>query len=118
MTEPSPLQELITQLEAFARERDWEQFHAPKNLSMALAVEASELLEIFQWMSESESLDPDANTRVRVGEELADVFVYCLLLSRKLDIDLLQAARDKLRQNAEKYPADKVRGSSKKYTEY
>lgn len=112
------MQDLVKQLEQFARERDWEQFHSPKNLSMALAVEASELLEIFQWMQEAESLHPDAATRERIGDELADVFVYCLLLSRKLDIDLLTATRAKLQKNAIKYPVDKVKGSSKKYDEY
>lgn len=112
------MQDLIRQLEAFARERDWEQFHSPKNLSMALAVEASELLEIFQWMKEADSLDPDAATRERIGDELADVFVYCLLMSNRLNIDLLEAARAKLKKNAAKYPVDQVRGSSKKYTEY
>ena len=114
----SALDELLDQLRKFAAERDWDQFHSPKNLSMALAVEASELLEIFQWMQESESLAPDADTRSRIGEELADVLVYCLLMSNKLDIDLLQAAQEKLKKNAAKYPADKVKGSSRKYTEY
>jgi len=112
------MQELITQLKQFAAERDWDQFHSPKNLSMALAVEASELLEIFQWMQESESLAPDAVTRARISDELADVFVYCLLMCNKLDIDLLEAARHKLQKNAEKYPAEKVKGSPKKYNEY
>lgn len=112
------MNELLEQLRQFAAERDWDQFHSPKNLSMALAVEASELLEIFQWMQESESLAPDAATRKRIGEELADVFVYCLLLSNKLDIDLLAATQEKLQQNAAKYPAEKVKGSPRKYTEY
>lgn len=112
------MQELIRQLQQFAAERDWDQFHSPKNLSMALAVEASELLEIFQWMQESESFSPDAETRARISDELADVFVYCLLMCNKLDIDLLEAARQKLQKNAEKYPAEKVKGSSKKYNEY
>ncbi len=112
------MDELLNTLRQFAAERDWDQFHSPKNLSMALAVEASELLEIFQWMQESESLAPNAVTRERIAEELADVFVYCLLMSNKLDIDLLQAAQSKMQKNAEKYPADKVKGSNKKYTEY
>jgi len=112
------MQELIKQLQQFAAERDWDQFHSPKNLSMALAVEASELLEIFQWMQESESLAPDSATRARISDELADVFVYCLLMCNKLDIDLLEAARHKLQKNAEKYPAEKVKGSPKKYNEY
>lgn len=112
------MNELLEQLRRFAAERDWDQFHSPKNLAMALAVEASELLEIFQWMQESESLAPDADTRRRIGDELADVFVYCLLMSNKLDIDLLQATREKLQKNAARYPAEKVKGSPKKYTEY
>lgn len=112
------MDELMAQLRDFAGERDWDQFHSPKNLSMALAVEAAELLEIFQWMQEADSLAPDVATRARIGEELADVFVYCLLMSNKLDIDLLQATRAKLKQNAIKYPADKVKGSARKYTDY
>jgi NTP pyrophosphatase (non-canonical NTP hydrolase) len=112
------LEVLKEQLKQFSAERDWDQFHSPKNLSMALAVEASELLEIFQWMQEAESLDPDIKLRERIREELADVFVYCLLMSNKLGIDLVAAATDKLQKNAAKYPADRVKGSSKKYTEY
>jgi dCTP diphosphatase len=112
------LEVLKEQLKQFSAERDWDQFHSPKNLSMALAVEASELLEIFQWMQEAESLDPDIKTRERIREELADVFVYCLLMSNKLGIDLVAVATDKLQKNAAKYPADRVKGTSKKYTEY
>ena len=112
------MQQILDQLRQFAAERDWDQFHSPKNLSMALAVEASELLEIFQWMSEVDSLAPDSETQQRIADELADVFVYCLLMSNKLDIDLLAAARQKLKKNAAKYPVDKVKGSSRKYTEY
>jgi len=114
----SEVEALRRQLAEFARERDWEQFHSPKNLSMALAVEAAELLEIFQWQSEQQSLAADAKTRDRAAEELADILLYSLLLCDRLDIDLLQAAQAKLRRNAEKYPADRVRGSARKYNEY
>jgi dCTP diphosphatase len=105
-------------LRAFAEERDWDRFHSPKNLAMALAGEAGELLEVFQWRTEEEShaLDPQALARAR--EELADILIYLVRLADKLDIDLLCAATDKIATNARKYPADRVRGSAKKYTEY
>jgi dCTP diphosphatase len=109
------LQESVLQ---FARDRDWEKFHSPKNLSMALAVEASELMEIFQWLTESQSRELDAATRQKAAEELADVFLYCLLLADKLDIELLNAAKSKMQKNALNYPADEVRGSARKYHEY
>ncbi len=105
-------------LRRFAADRDWEQFHSPKNLAMALSVEAAELLEHFQWMSEAQSRMPDPDTRSGVREELADVFLYLILLADKLDIDLLAAAAAKIVLNEAHYPAEKVRGSSKKYTEY
>jgi dCTP diphosphatase len=104
-------------LRRFAAERDWEQFHTPKNLAMALSVEASELLEHFQWLTaeQSQTLDPEALARVR--EEMADVLLYLIRLADRLDVDLVSAARDKMELNAQKYPADKARGSSRKYTE-
>ena len=105
-------------LRRFAADRDWERFHAPKNLAMALSVEAAELLEHFQWMSEAQSRTPDSDKRSGIREELADVFLYLILLADKLDIDLLAAAVDKIALNEAHYPAEKVRGSSKKYTEY
>lgn len=112
------IDELQARLKAFAEERDWEQFHAPKNLVMALSVEAAELVEHFQWLTaeQSESLSPD--TRRAVSHEMADVFIYLLRLAERLDVDLLAAVEEKIRLNAEKYPADRVRGSAKKYTEY
>jgi dCTP diphosphatase len=105
-------------LRKFAAERDWDRFHSPKNLAMALAGEAGELLEVFQWRTEAEShaLDPAALARAR--EELADVLIYLVRLADKLDVDLLAAAADKIATNARKYPAEQVRGSAKKYTEY
>jgi dCTP diphosphatase len=108
------LEDLKEQLRAFARERDWEQFHSPKNLAMALIVEAAELLEHFQWLTETQSRVLDAEKREQVAQELADVFLYLVRLADRLDIDLLEAAQRKIVLNAQKYPADKVRGSAKK----
>jgi dCTP diphosphatase len=112
------LAELKARVRAFVAERDWERFHSPKNLAMALSVEASELVELFQWLSEEESAALDDAQRRRVAEELADVLWFLVRLSDRLDIDLLEAAAQKLTQNAQKYPAEKVRGQSKKYTDY
>ena len=111
------LDELRNQLRTFAAERDWDQFHSPKNLASALAVEAAELLENFQWLTEAESqqLPPEALAAVRA--EVADVLLYLIRISDKLGIDLLAAANAKIVLNAAKYPVDKARGSSKKYTE-
>lgn len=112
----SALQQKVDQ---FAKERDWEKFHTPKNLSMALAVEASELMEIFQWRDGQESVSSlPEKTREAISHEVADVFIYLLRLCSVTGIDLLAAAEEKLAQNAQKYPADLVRGKSKKYSEY
>ena len=111
------LQALQKALREFARERDWEQFHTPKNLATALSVEAAELLEHFQWLTDEQSRTLDDAKRTAVGEELADVLLYLLQLADKLDIDPLQAAERKLRLNADKYPADRARGRSDKSTE-
>ena len=112
------LTDLQRRVAEFAAARDWDPFHSPKNLAMALSVEASELLEEFQWLTEeqSRSLDPERLERVRL--EMADVLIYLLRLADKLDVDLPRAATDKLALNEQKYPADLVRGSSRKYTEY
>jgi NTP pyrophosphatase (non-canonical NTP hydrolase) len=114
---PADLAGLRDALRRFAAERDWEQFHTPKNLAMALSVEVAELLEHFQWLTaeQSAALDPGALARVR--EELADVLLYLVRLADRLDVDLLEAAREKMDRNAEKYPVDKARGSSRKYTD-
>ena len=111
------IERLRNQLRSFAAERDWDQFHSPKNLASALAVEAAELLENFQWLTEAESqqLPPDALAAVRA--EVADVLLYLIRISDKLGIDLIAAANAKIVLNAEKYPVDKARGSSRKYTE-
>lgn len=111
------LNDLREALRRFAAARDWDQFHSPKNLSMALSVEAAELLERFQWISEDASKHPTPADLAKVREELADVFIYLIRIADKLDIDLIEAARDKIRENEKKYPVDKSRGNSKKYTE-
>jgi len=114
----SELDELKMRLRAFAKERDWDQFHAPKNLAMALSVEVAELVEHFQWLSEDQSKSLDEKTKAEVADEIADVQVYLIRLADKLDVDILDAVGQKIEKNKAKYPADKVRGKSKKYTEY
>jgi dCTP diphosphatase len=109
------LHELRDALRAFAAERDWDQFHSPRNLATALAVEAAELLEPFQWLSDAESRALPHATRAAVEEEMADVLLYLVRLADKLDVDLIEAARTKMARNAGKYPVEKARGSSRKY---
>ena len=109
------LEHLRDQLRSFAAERDWDQFHSPKNLSAALAVEAAELLEIFQWLTEAQSRQLPADTLASVKEEVADVLLYLIRISDKLGIDLVAAAQDKLVLNAKKYPAAAARGTAAKY---
>jgi dCTP diphosphatase len=111
------LLQLRDALRAFAAERDWDQFHSPRNLAAALAVEAAELLEPFQWLTDEQSRNLPPETRVAVEQELADVLLYLVRLADTLDVDLSRAAVDKMARNAAKYPADKVRGSSRKYTD-
>jgi len=105
-------------LRKFSEARDWDQFHSPKNLSMALIVEAAELVEYFQWLTEQQSLNLPVDKHQAIEEEIADIFIYLIRISDKLDIDLIQAANKKLEKNKLKYPADQVKGNSKKYTEY
>ena len=112
------LDDLRTRLREFAAARDWDRYHSPKNLSMALIAEAAELIEHFQWLSEAESAALSPEKRAAVEEELADILLYLVRLADKLDVDLAEAARRKIARNAERYPAEKVRGSAKKYTEY
>lgn len=111
------LSDLTAQLRRFAKERDWDQFHSPKNLAAALSVEAGEVLEHFQWLTEEQSRDLPADKRAQIELELADVLLYLLRLSDQLKIDLLDAAGRKIRINAKKYPPDRARGSTRKYTE-
>jgi dCTP diphosphatase len=112
------LRVLQQRLAEFAAARDWQQFHSPKNLAMALSVEVAELVEEFQWLTEEQSRALEAERRERVRLELADVFIYLLRLADRLDVDLLRAADDKIAQNERKYPAERVRGDARKYTEY
>jgi dCTP diphosphatase len=111
------LNTLRDQLRTFATEREWDQFHSPKNLAMALSVEASELLEHFQWKSETESAQPSADELRAVSHEAADVLLYLIRIADKLNIDLVAAAKEKIVLNAQKYPVERARGSSKKYDE-
>lgn len=112
----SDLKDIAQRLREFARERDWEQFHSPKNLAMALSVEVAELLEVFQWLTEDESKKLSPEAVAAANDEVADVLLYLISISDKLGIDLISAASKKLSENAKKYPIEKARGTSKKYT--
>ncbi|MGH8262066.1 MAG: nucleotide pyrophosphohydrolase [Steroidobacterales bacterium] len=110
--------QLAERLRQFAADRDWDQFHSPKNLAMALVAEAGELAAEFQWLTEEQSCAPKAEELARMREESADVLNYLVRLGDKLGFDLIAAAFEKIEQNERRYPAAKVHGSSKKYTEY
>ena len=112
------VKDIQTRLALFAEEREWDQFHSPKNLAMALSVECSELLEIFQWLSQDQSLDLPEDKRRQVEEEIGDIAIYLLRLADKVGVDLDAAVASKLEANAVKYPAHLVRGKAKKYNEY
>ena len=114
---PDSLQDLARQLDQFAKDRDWQQFHSPKNLASALVVEAGELLEHFQWLTEEQSRALLPEKRDAVAGEVADVLLYLIQLSHALGIDPVEAAQAKLKLNALKYPIDRARGNSKKYDE-
>ncbi len=111
-------EKLKKQLQKFADLRDWNQFHSPKNLSMALISEAGELIEHFQWLTEEDSENLDKEELEEVAQEMADVQIYLVRLADMLNIDLEQAVQQKIKINEEKYPHHKVKGSSKKYTHY
>jgi dCTP diphosphatase len=115
---PNDLERLRQQLAEFAAVRDWDQFHAPKNLVIALMVEAAELAEHFQWVPEEQSKELSARKREEVELEIADIFIYLIRLADKLGVDLVAVADRKIAINEQRYPVAKVRGSSKKYTEY
>jgi len=110
--------DLLEKILNFRDERDWAQFHTPKDLAAGLAIEAAELQEIFLWKKPEEIAETIASKKNELAAELADITWFLLLLSHELDIDLVAAVKSKLVHNADKYPADKVRGSSKKYNEY
>lgn len=114
---PDSLADLAQQLQQFNTDRDWQQFHAPKNLASALVVEAAELLEHFQWMTEAQSRDLPQEKCTAVGAEVADVLLYLIQLADALGIDPIAAAQAKLALNAQKYPVDRARGTSRKYDE-
>jgi dCTP diphosphatase len=113
-----PLSKLSAKLETFAAARDWNQFHTPKNLAMALAVEAAELMEEFQWLTEEQSKNLSVDKLNKVKDEVADVFNFLERLSSKLNIDIIAAAHEKITKNELKYPVDKAKGNAKKYTEF
>lgn len=112
------LESVRQRLREFAAVRDWDQFHSPKNLSMALSVEASELVECFQWLTEEQSRSLSADQLAAVTDEIADVQLYLIRLADKIGVDISVAIEQKIKKNEAKYPAEKVKGSSKKYTEY
>lgn len=111
------LQDLQKQIRKFCDERDWDQFHNPKDLSISLALEAAEVLEHFQWKDDAEMKVHTTNNKHEISEEIADVFYWVLLLSNKLEIDLLEAFEKKMKKNDQKYPVEKSKGNHKKYTE-
>jgi NTP pyrophosphatase (non-canonical NTP hydrolase) len=113
------VEQIQKQLRVFAKERDWEQFHTPKNLAAALVVEASELLEIFQWLNDAQaiSIKDDVARMRKIEEEMADVTLYLLRLADVLSLDLQKAVDRKLSLNAKKYPVEKARGNAKKYND-
>jgi NTP pyrophosphatase (non-canonical NTP hydrolase) len=112
------LEDLRDAIGAFVAERNWGQFHSPKNLAMALAVEASEIVEHFQWLTEEQSRNLPPEKLAEVGQEIGDVMIYLTELAEKLGVDPVEAAKAKLEINRQKYPAELVRGKSSKYTEY
>jgi NTP pyrophosphatase (non-canonical NTP hydrolase) len=118
MPPPNDLDELTRVIRAFAAERDWDQFHTPKNLAMGVAIEAAELMEEFHWLTPEQSAQLPPEKLEAVRHEIADVFVYLILLADKLGVDLMAAAAEKIAINARKYPADTVRGKAAKYDEY
>jgi NTP pyrophosphatase (non-canonical NTP hydrolase) len=115
---PDSLEKLSAELTAFARERDWEQFHSPKNLCMALAGEAGELLEHFQWLTEGQSATLDEAKKEAVALEMADVLIYLVRMAECLDVDLVDAAYRKMAINQARYPKERVRGDARRAEEY
>ncbi|OEU74127.1 MAG: NTP pyrophosphohydrolase [Desulfuromonadales bacterium C00003093] len=116
--EQMTLHDLKAQMAVFVRERDWEQFHSPKNLSMSIAIEAAEMMEHFQWLTVEQSRQLDDAARAEIGEELADILIYSLSMANILQLDLTATVLAKMEKNRRKYPADKVRGKAHKYTYY
>ncbi len=117
-TRAQSLEHLNDKIREFARLREWDQFHSPKNLCMALSVECAELMEHFQWLTEEQSRHLPHATKAEAATEIADVLIYLIRLSQVLDVDLLASVQAKLIANAEKYPVEKARGSAQKYTKF
>ncbi len=111
------MDELIKKIVDFHNKRDWKQFHSPKNVAESIVLESAELLEIFQWVTSSDSYKVAKERKKEVSEEVADIFIYLLTFANDLGIDLVQAALNKLTINDKKYPVDKAKGNSKKYNE-
>ena len=111
------MKKLIEKIRLFRQERDWDQYHSPKNLAMALMVEVGELAEHFQWMTQKESHNLPPEKLDKIKDEIGDIMIYLANLADKLNIDPVVAAHDKVEKNRSKYPADKAKGSAKKYTE-
>jgi len=112
------MRELIRSIRDFAQKRDWNKFHSPKNLAMALSVEVSEIVEHFQWLTEDESNRLNPEKLYKIKDEIGDVMIYLANLSDMLGIDPIEAAKEKIEKNNVKYPVEKVKGKSLKYTEY
>ena len=112
------LDNLNHRLKQFAQERDWEQFHSPKNISMALIAEAAELVEHFQWLTQEQSYRLDEEKREAVAMEMADILIFLIRCAERLDIDLVQSAWKKIAINEMRYPADRVRGNARRASEY
>lgn len=117
MTKES-VEDLRQRLAEFAQVRDWDQFHSPKNLSMALIAETAELVEHFQWLSEHDSHNLSKEKQQEVAMELADIFIFLIRIADKLDVDLVDAAWEKITLNESRYPVDKVKGSARRANEY
>jgi dCTP diphosphatase len=117
-TRADSLEALRVALAEFARRRDWEQFHSPKNLTMALIAEAAELVEHFQWLSDQQSRNLPADKLAEVRLELADILIYLIRTADRLGVDLIAAAKDKIAINERRYPVEKVRGKAKRASEY
>lgn len=112
------MNDLLKKIVEFRTERDWQQYHSPKNLSMALMVEAAELLEHFQWLAQEQSRNLSNEQRAAIKDEIGDVMIYLVNLSEKLGIDPIEAAHNKIAKNKKKYPADRVKGKADKYSSY
>jgi len=112
------MEELIKNIRNFAQKRDWDQFHSPKNIAMALSVEVAEIVEHFQWLTQAESNNLDPVKLAEVKEEIADVMIYLTRLADRLGIDPVQAAEEKMQLNEKKYPVDKAKGSAAKYSDF